>query len=86
MNQPPDQKEKPDCALIGQDGNIFALMGIASQTLKKNGSREQAKEMQERITISGSYEEALSIIAEYVNITSIQDEQESNKDIKMEMK
>lgn len=86
MNQLPDQKEKPDCALIGQDGNIFALMGIASQTLKKNGLREQAKEMQERITISGSYDEALSIIAEYVNITSIQDEQESNQDIKMEMK
>lgn len=86
MNQPPDQKEKPDCALIGQNGNIFTLMGIASQTLKKNGLREQAKEMQERITISGSYDEALGIIAEYVNITSIQDEQESNQDIKMEMK
>jgi hypothetical protein len=86
MNQLPDQKEKPDCALIGQDGNIFVLMGIASQTLKKNGLREQAKEMQERITISGSYDEALGIIAGYVNITSIQDEQESNQDIKMEMK
>lgn len=86
MNQSPDQKEKPDCAFIGQNGNIFTLMGIASQTLKKNGLREQAKEMQERITISGSYDEALGIIAEYVNITSIQDEQESNQDIKMEMK
>ncbi len=86
MNQSPDQKEKPDCALIGQNGNIFTLMGIASQTLKKNGLIEQAKEMQERITVSGSYDEALGIIAEYVNITSIQDEQESNQDIKMEMK
>lgn len=86
MNQPPEQKEKPDCALIGQDGNIFTLIGIASQTLKKNGLREQAKEMQERITVSGSYDEAQGIIAEYVNITSIQDEQESNQDIKMEMK
>lgn len=84
MNQPPDQTEKPDCALIGQNGNIFTLMGIASQTLKKNGLREQAKEMQERITISGSYDEALGIIEEYVNITSIQDEQESNQEIGME--
>lgn len=28
---------KPDCPLIGQDGNIFNLMGIASRTLKQNG-------------------------------------------------
>ena len=31
------EKVKPDCALIGQDGNIFNLMGIASRTLKQNG-------------------------------------------------
>ncbi len=84
MNQPPDQTEKPDCALSGQNSNIFNLMGIASQTLKKNGLREQAKEMQERITISGSYDEALGIMEEYVNITSTQDEQESNQEIGME--
>ena len=30
-------KQKPDCELIGQDGNIFNLMGIASRTLKQNG-------------------------------------------------
>lgn len=75
-NQPTVQKGKPDCALIGQDGNIFNLMGIASRTLKRNGLGEQAKEMQERITSSGSYEEALGTIGEYVNITSTQDEQE----------
>lgn len=31
------EKLKPDCALIGQDGNIFKLLGIASHTLKQNG-------------------------------------------------
>ena len=31
------EKVKPDCALIGQDGNIFNLMGIANCTLKQNG-------------------------------------------------
>lgn len=35
---------KPDCPLIGQDGNIFNLMGIASRTLKQNGLADQAKE------------------------------------------
>ena len=66
-----DQKEKvkPDCALIGQDGNIFNLMGIASRTLKQNGMKDEASEMCSRITKSGSYSEALGIIGEYVNIT-----------------
>lgn len=35
--QSKEEKLKPDCALIGQDGNIFNLMGIASRTLKQNG-------------------------------------------------
>ncbi len=28
------EHEKPDCPLIGQNGNIFNLVGIASHTLK----------------------------------------------------
>lgn len=76
MYEPPAPKEKPDCALIGQDGNIFNLMGIASRTLKENGLGDQAKEMRERITSSGSYDEALGIIGEYVNITSDHEVQE----------
>lgn len=62
-------KQKPDCELIGQDGNIFNLMGIASHTLKQNGMADEAKEMCSRVTSSGSYCEALNIIGEYVNIT-----------------
>ena len=34
-------KEKPKCALIGEDGNIFNLMGKASRTLKRNGMRKK---------------------------------------------
>lgn len=62
-------KQKPDCELIGQDGNIFNLMGIASHTLKQNGMADEAKEMCSRVTSSDSYCEALNIIGEYVNIT-----------------
>lgn len=62
--------EKPKCALIGKDGNIFNLMGIASRTLKRNGMQEQSKEMIEKITTNAkSYDEALGIISEYVDIT-----------------
>ena len=44
------EKVKPDCALIGQDGNIFNLLGIASHTLKQNGMADEAKEMCSRVT------------------------------------
>ena len=67
----PEQK-KPDCPLIGQDGNIFNLMGIASRTLRENGMSDQANEMIDRIYDNAeSYHEALSIIGDYVNITSV---------------
>ena len=34
-------KIKPDCRLIGEDGNIFNLMGLATRTLRHNGLAEQ---------------------------------------------
>lgn len=68
-----DKQQKPDCKLIGEDGNIFNLMGIASKTLRQNGMAEQAVEMRDRICASGSYGEALCIIGDYVNITGDDD-------------
>ncbi len=59
---------KPVVQLVGQDGNVFNLVGICSRALKKAGLRENAKTMQERVFKSGSYEEALSIMGEYVHI------------------
>lgn len=65
------EKQKPKCALIGEDGNIFHLMGVASRTLKRNGMQEDATEMCNRITSEAkSYDEALMILDEYVEITS----------------
>lgn len=73
-----NEQTKPKCALIGQNGNIFAVMGIASRILKKNGMADQAKEMCSRITSSHSYEEALSVICEYVEPVSVEDYEEDN--------
>lgn len=82
--QQKEESLKPDCPLIGQDGNIFNLMGIASRTLRQNGMSEQATEMCSRITeTAGSYSEALSIIGEYVNITSVDDGQDYGEDMEM---
>ena len=58
--------EKPKMELIGHDGNIFSIMGRASRLLKQAGMREEANEMFNRVTNSGSYDEALHIISEYV--------------------
>ena len=60
-------KKKPKCKLIGSDGNIFNILGIAGRALKDNGMREEAEEMYARVTSSGSYYEALGIITEYVD-------------------
>lgn len=79
-----NEMTKPKCPLIGQDGNIFTVMGTASGTLKKNGMAEQAKEMCRRVTSSGSYEEALSVICEYVEPVSVEDYEES-EDFEMEL-
>lgn len=73
---------KPDCPLIGTDGNIFHLMGKASETLRTNGIQEQADEMRNRIFQCQSYHSALSIIGDYVNITSAH--QEKCMDMEME--
>jgi len=32
----PEQSEKPDCPLIGADGNVFNLIAIARKTLQQN--------------------------------------------------
>lgn len=40
---------RPKCALIGQDGNIFNLVGIASKTLRENGMQKESKEMSDRV-------------------------------------
>lgn len=59
---------KPKCKLIGENGNIFNLMGIASRTLREADMHKEADEMVDRITKSQSYDEALAIIMEYVEV------------------
>lgn len=60
--------KKPVCKLIGEDGNIFNLLAIARRSLLRAGLKQEAKEMVDKATSSNSYEEALRIIGEYVEI------------------
>ena len=58
--------QKPKMELLGRDGNIFSLMGVASQLLQRAGMAEQNREMIERVTSCDDYYKALNIISEYV--------------------
>ena len=59
---------KPECKLIGEDGNIFNLLAITRRTLLKNDMYSESIEVVRRVTSSQSYDEALRIIGEYVEI------------------
>ena len=63
-----DEFEKPDAKLLGADGNIFNLLAIASRALKDADLDDEADEMFDRVTHSNSYEEALMVILDYVNV------------------
>jgi len=67
--------EKPQMQLAGMDGNIFNILGNASRLLKENGMEAQVKEMFERATAAGSYEQALMIVSEYVGTELSEPEQ-----------
>lgn len=63
-----NQEFKPDCKLIGEDGNVFNLMAIVYRTLQKEGRKDKGEEMQKRVWASQSYNEALHIFMDYVEI------------------
>lgn len=58
---------KPKMNLIGEDGNIFAILGRAQRLLRREGMNNEAHEMFDRVTSGQSYDEALLIISEYVD-------------------
>jgi hypothetical protein len=74
-----NDKAKPAVQLVGQDGNVFNLLGICIKALKKAGQHEEAQELQKRVLTCGSYEKALSIMLEYVEETG-EDSEEDDDD------
>ena len=59
--------QKPKMELLGQDGNIFSIMGRASFLLQMAGMNAENKEMVDRVTSCEDYDKALNIISEYVD-------------------
>ena len=60
---------KPEAKVYGENGNVYNLLAICSRALKNAGQKDQAKEMQEKVFACGSYDEALSIMGQYCELT-----------------
>ena len=60
--------DKPKCKLVGTDGNVFAIIGNVSKTLKRAGMADKAKEFTKKAFASGSYDEVLQLCTEYVEV------------------
>lgn len=48
------ENPRPLCPLLGQDGNIFHLMGIAARVLRQNGMAAEAKEKLRQLNAAGA--------------------------------
>ena len=64
----PERKTDLRVKLTGQNGNVFNLIGIVRKALIKANHKDLAKEMQDRVFKAESYNDALNIMDEYVEI------------------
>ena len=57
---------KPECKLVGTDGNVFAIMATVSKCLTEVGQGDRAEEFRKRAMGAKSYDEVLQLLFEYV--------------------
>lgn len=60
--------KKPICRLSSTDGNVYAIIGNVSRTLRKSGQRDKAKEWERRAMDSHSYQAVIALAFEYVDV------------------
>jgi hypothetical protein len=69
MNGTSMSSKKASVKLLGTDGNVFALLGRCTSSLKKAGQHEAARELAEKVMAAHSYDEALVVVMmEYVDV------------------
>lgn len=61
-----DKEKLPRVKLVGEDGNIYSIVGRASRALRKAGLSAKIEEMCARVSKAKNYDEALGIVTEYV--------------------
>jgi hypothetical protein len=60
---------KPAVRLTGTDGNVFAIIGTVSKTLKRAGLATEAKEFTEKAFSSESYDAVLRLAMTYCDVS-----------------
>jgi len=58
----------PPCKLIGEDGNVFAIIGRVRSALRKDGQADRMDEFTRRATAATSYDGVLVLLHEYVKV------------------
>jgi len=59
---------KPVVNLIGEDGNVFNIIGKVSSALRQEGKEGEAEEFKEKAFSKGSYDEVIQLVMDYVKI------------------
>ena len=59
---------KPQCKLIGENGNVFNIIGIVSRTLKDFGYEDKAVEFSIKAIRCENYDDVLQLVMEYVEV------------------
>lgn len=57
---------KPRVQLVGENGNVFAIIGKVAAALRKAGQSDKAKEFEGRAFKAASYDDVLTILFDYV--------------------
>ncbi len=59
---------KPIVRLIGEDGNVFNVIGRTSRALKDAGLKDEAKTFVAQAFAAGSYDEVLRLAMTYCEV------------------
>lgn len=67
-----DTAMKPECRLIGENGNVFNLIGNVRKTLKKEALYHELEQFDTDLKIlqefGGRYDDVLVLIMRYVDV------------------
>lgn len=59
---------KPRCKLIGEDGNVFNIIGRVEKALKNAGLKDKAEEFKQKAFSAENYNQVLCLAMEYADV------------------
>jgi hypothetical protein len=63
-----DGVARPPCKLVGEDGNVFNVIGRVKRALQQAGQADRAREFVQKAFAARSYDEVLGLCMEYVDV------------------